>query len=91
MEKLGKIDLARKMVEGGRVKTQKEAMLAIDSFQEAIKDILKAGDMVTLTGFGIFKTSIRKGRMASHPITQERIEVAEKTVAKFIASKSIPV
>ncbi|MCJ7665079.1 MAG: HU family DNA-binding protein [Desulfobacterales bacterium] len=61
---------------------------AINSFTETISEALKAGDKITLTGFGTFQVSNRSARKGRNPRTGEAIDIAAVKIPKFKCGKS---
>lgn len=69
---------------------KKETESIIDSMLDIIVDKLKAGQEVTLTGFGAFSARTRKGRVGVNPRNpQEKIDIPSVTVPKFKAGKNL--
>lgn len=69
---------------------KKETEDIIDSMLDIIVDKLKAGQEVTLTGFGAFSARTRKGRVGVNPRNpQEKIDIPSVTVPKFKAGKNL--
>ncbi len=66
-----------------------DAGTALNTVIEAIGDELKAGNKVSLLGFGTFSTSFRKARAGRNPQTGETIQIAAKTTVKFKAGKEL--
>lgn len=87
MKKLGKKELVEKMVALGLYETKVEAAKAVAAFTEATQEIVNEGNMLTLVGFGSFKTVTKGARKIKHPSTREVLDVPERTMAKFIPSK----
>ena len=52
-------------------------------------DALKAGDKVSLVGFGTFSVAERPERQGINPATKAAITIAAKKVAKFKAGKDL--
>ena len=69
--------------------TKTHANAAVESFLDGIKRSLKKGDTITFVGFGTFKTSIRKARVARNPRTGEPIKIAKRRVPRFSAGKAL--
>lgn len=83
-----KADLVAQMAnDAGITKTQAEKALA--SFLSATETTLKAGDKLTLIGFGTFSTVTRKARTGRNPQTGAEIKIAAKTSAKFTPGKNL--
>lgn len=65
-------------------------MQVLDSFEATVIEQLKAGDEVTLTGFGTFIAKFRSARGGVNPQKpEERIQVPAVTVPKFRAGKTL--
>jgi DNA-binding protein HU-beta len=63
---------------------KKHAEEMLESFVDVIIDTLKAGDEVTLTGFGTFSSKVRKARVGVNPQNPSvKINIPATTVAKF--------
>ncbi len=69
--------------------SKKDVAGAIDAFQEVIGDALVKRDKVALVGFGTFQTSDRKARAGINPKTGEKIQIAARTVPKFVVGKAL--
>ncbi len=70
--------------------SKKEAEEAIDCLTSTITDKIKAGEEVTITGFGAFSARTRKGRLGVNPRNPvEKIEIPSVTVPKFKAGKNL--
>jgi DNA-binding protein HU-beta len=69
---------------------KKEVEDVIDSMTDTIVNKLKAGEEVTLTGFGAFSARTRKGRIGVNPRNpSEKIEIPSVVVPKFKAGKNL--
>jgi DNA-binding protein HU-beta len=77
-----KKDLVDKVAAGAGIK-KTQAEKAIDSLIAAIKDSLKGGDRVTMTGFGTFSVVERKARTGRNPRTGKEIKIQAKKAPKF--------
>ena len=77
-----KADLVAKMAEGAGI-TKAAADKALAAFTAAIEGALKAGDKVSLIGFGSFSAVTRKARTGRNPQTGKEIKIAAKTNGKF--------
>ena len=62
---------------------------AIESFIDGITRALKKGETITFVGFGTFKTSQRKARVARNPRTGAPIKVPKRRVVRFSAGKAL--
>jgi len=65
------------------------AKKALDSFTENVTNTLAKGDRISLVGFGTFSTSKRAAREGRNPQTGAKIQIPEKTVAKFKAGTEL--
>ena len=77
-----KAELVAKMAEDAGI-TKASAEKALAAFTGAVEAALKAGDKVTLVGFGTFSSVTRKARTGRNPQTGKAIKIAEKTNGKF--------
>ncbi len=71
----------------GLTKTASDAALA--ATVEAITEALKAGDKVSLIGFGTFEVRERAARTGKNPATGETIEIAACKAPAFKAGKAL--
>ena len=72
------------------VLTKKQAEAALESLVKIIISELKAGNEVTITGFGTFIPKKRHARGGVNPQRPtERIQIPEVTVAKFKTGKTL--
>jgi len=69
--------------------TKASAEKAVGGFISAVTDALKAGDRVTLVGFGSFEVSTRKARTGRNPQTGKEIKIAAAKVPKFRPGKAL--
>ena len=69
--------------------TKLQAQAAVESILSGVTDALKAGDSLTLTGFGTFKVVHRKARQGRNPSTGETIQIPAQNVVKFTAGKKL--
>jgi len=83
-----KADLVAKMAADADI-TKAQAEKALAAFMAATEAALKAGDKLTLVGFGSFSTVNRKARIGRNPQTGKEIKIAAKTSAKFSPGKSL--
>jgi DNA-binding protein HU-beta len=73
--------------QGGLSKAQ--AGQALDATIAAISNALKAGDSVTLVGFGTFSVKERAARSGRNPKTGETIKIEATKVPGFKAGKGL--
>ena len=69
--------------------TKSSAAAAVDSLLEGITRALKKGDAITFVGFGTFKTSQRRARLARNPRTGDPIKIPRRRVVRFTAGKAL--
>lgn len=67
--------------------TKKEGAEVLEAFVEEITDILRKGDKVNITGFGIFKVVDRKAREGINPRTGEKIHIQASKRPRFTPGK----
>lgn len=84
---MNKTDLLAAMVEKSGL-TKKAAAAALDALTATVQETLKAGDKVTLVGFGTFEPRTRAARNAVNPRTKKKIKVPAAKVPAFKAGKS---
>jgi len=66
-----------------------EATKAVDAVFESIAGALKAGDQVSLLGFGTFVVKTRAARSGRNPRTGETIEIPASKAPVFKAGKAL--
>ena len=66
-----------------------DAKKAIDAFCETVSEVLKAGDKLSLVGFGTFSVAERGERQGINPLTKQPITIAAKKCAKFKGGKEL--
>ena len=59
------------------------ATRAVDAVISAIGEALKAGDTVTLAGFGSFQAKVRPARTGRNPKTGEEVPIEPRRVLVF--------
>ncbi len=69
--------------------TKAQATSALEAVIDGVTGTLKAGDKLTLVGFGTFSISARAARKGRNPQTGETINIAAKNVVKFKAGKGL--
>ena len=69
--------------------TRKDSAAALDAFMTAVEESLKAGEKVTIPGFGTFEARERAARSGRNPRTGETIEIAASKIPAFKAGKSL--
>ena len=71
------------------VATKKQAQEVVDTIFASITDALKKNDAVQIAGFGSFKTAKREARTGRNPQTGAKIQIAARTVPKFVPGKAL--
>ncbi|WP_024298697.1 HU family DNA-binding protein [Methylomicrobium lacus] len=69
--------------------TKADAGRALDGFIKAVEETLKAGDSVTLVGFGTFSVKERPERKGRNPQTGEEITIKAAKIPAFKVGKSL--
>lgn len=83
-----KAELVAKIAErAGLTKVQAEK--ALNGFIEETVAAVKAGEKVTLVGFGTFSAVARAARTGKNPQTGKPIKIAARTNGKFTPGKSL--
>lgn len=85
---MNKAELINAIVEKTEM-SKADADVALTAVIDAIKDALKAGDKVSLVGFGTFSVKERAARTGKNPATGESIEIAACKVPAFAAGKAL--
>ena len=85
---MNKQDLIAKIAQDTGL-SKSNATAAVESFFEGITKSLKKGQPITFVGFGTFKTSQRKARMARNPQTGASIKIPKRRVVRFTAGKAL--
>lgn len=66
-----------------------DAQRALDAFVNTVTEALKAGDQVTLVGFGTFHVKERGERTGRNPQTGEEIKIAASKAPGFKPGKAL--
>ncbi|MCQ2193141.1 MAG: HU family DNA-binding protein [Paludibacteraceae bacterium] len=69
--------------------TKADSEKALNAFMDAVKGALKKNDSIALVGFGTFSTTVKAAHEGINPATKAKIQIPEKTVAKFKASSKL--
>ena len=85
---MNKAELINAIVEKSEL-SKKDADAALTAVLEAIKEALKAGDKVSLVGFGTFSVKERAEREGKNPAPGETITIAACKVPSFAAGKAL--
>ncbi len=85
---MNKTELTAKIAESAGL-SKVDAKKALDATLAAIAKAVKAGDKVTLIGFGTFAVSKRPARKGINPQTKKTISIPAKKVVKFKAGAGL--
>ena len=85
---MNKGDLVARMAEGAEI-SKAAAAKALDTMLDAIEEGLKAGDKITLVGFGTFSVAERAERNGRNPQTGADIKIPAAKVPKFKAGAKL--
>ena len=83
-----KADLVEKIAKDAGI-TKAQAEKAANSTLAAMTDALKAGDKVTLVGFGSFSVSDMKARVGRNPQTGAALKIPARKAVSFSAGKPL--
>ncbi len=67
--------------------TKRDVGVVVDLLLETISRALAEKEHIEIRGFGSFKVKTKRARLARNPRTGERVEVPEKVVPYFKASR----
>ncbi|MGA8942248.1 MAG: HU family DNA-binding protein [Thermoactinomyces sp.] len=85
---MNKTELIEKVAEKTG-KTKKEAGMVIDSVLKTISEALKAGEKVTLIGFGNFEVREYAARKGRNPQTGEEMHIEARKAPAFKPGKHL--
>lgn len=85
---MNKTELTAKIAESAGL-SKVDAKKALDATLAAIVEAVKAGDKVTLIGFGTFAVTKRDARKGINPQTKKTISIPAKKVVKFKAGAEL--
>ncbi len=68
---------------------KKQAGEFLQIFTDGVAMVMKKGDKLNLSGFGIFKVADRKAREGRNPKTGETIKIPASKKAKFVPAKAL--
>lgn len=66
-----------------RLGDRRAAAAAVDAVLQIVVDTVRAGDSVSLAGFGVFESRARAARTGRNPRTGEAVQVPATTVPAF--------
>ncbi len=67
--------------------SQKQALECVEIFLDSVKESLKAGEKVSLVGFGTFYLKEKNERKGRNPRTGEQIMIPSKSIVSFKPGK----
>ena len=85
---MNKTELTAKIAESAGL-SKVDAKKALDATLAAIVEAVKAGDKVTLIGFGTFAVTKRDARKGINPQTKKTISIPAQKVVKFKAGADL--
>lgn len=68
---------------------RKQAEAAFNAVISGLSDALKAGESMTIPGFGTFKVVDRAARKDRNPQTGQEIDIAASRTVKFVPGKKL--
>ena len=83
-----KTDIARAIAQAENISI-KDAASILETTLKVISDTVKAGEKITLIGFGSFSQRTTKERQGRNPRTGESITIPARTSMHFKVSKSL--
>jgi len=69
--------------------TKKDAERVVAATFETVTETIKAGEKVSVSGFGIFEVKTREARVGRNPRTKEEIKIPATKLPAFKASKTL--
>lgn len=69
--------------------TKVDAQKAVNAFADVVAEQLKAGDKITLIGFGTFSVNEKPARTGINPRTKAKIEIPARKAVKFKAGAAL--
>ena len=85
---MNKADLITEIATAAEI-SKATAAKALDAVTKSVSAALKAGDKVTLVGFGTFSVATRGPRTGRNPRTGANIKIVAKKVAKSKPGKKL--
>ena len=85
---MNKSDLISAMAAEAQM-SKADAKKALDAFITSVTNAMKAGDKVSLVGFGTFAVKERAARTGINPRTGESVEIAASKAPAFKAGKAL--
>lgn len=69
--------------------SKKDSDKAVNAVVDSIVEAMKAGEKVTIIGFGAFEAKERAARIGRNPVTKEEIQIPATRVPQFKAGKAL--
>ena len=83
------VDMADKIAAKHTALDKKTAKALVEDVFEVIAEAAKAGDEVSVPGFGKFKVAAREARTGRNPATRETIQIAASKKLAFTPAKQL--
>lgn len=85
-----KVEIVKKIAEKHPHLNQKDLELIVNQFFKGIERYLRnGGDFIEFRGFGVFSMRYREARVGRNPNTGDAVNIPEKRVLRFVASKKM--
>ena len=84
---MNKTDLVASVAEKAGI-SKKDADAAVAAFVETVIETMKAGEKLSLVGFGTFEVKERAARTGINPATKEKIQISASKAPAFKAGKA---
>ena len=68
---------------------RREAEKVVSKFINTMREAVRRGDKIVLSGFGSFYPKIRKAQKRHNPKTMEPVDVPPKRTVKFVPSEEL--
>ncbi len=68
--------------------SKKDAEKAVSAFVDSVEEALKAGEKVSIVGFGVFEAKKRPARKGHNPATKAVIDIPASVAPTFKAGKA---
>ncbi|MGN0173436.1 MAG: HU family DNA-binding protein [Acutalibacteraceae bacterium] len=84
---MNKTELVASVAEKAGI-SKKDADAAVAAFVDTVVEAMKAGDKLSLVGFGTFEVKERAARTGINPKTKEKIQIPASKAPAFKAGKA---
>lgn len=84
---MNKTELVASVAEKAGI-SKKDADAAVAAFVDTVIETMKAGDKLSLVGFGTFEVKERAARTGINPATKEKIQIPASKAPAFKAGKA---